>query len=111
MEEKKAKQVKMNVTGNGGGAKQQKLTYEQLNDACNQLFQQNQYLVKQLKELDMANSFKRLDYLFKVLDSFSAANKVNVVTFDPAFVESCIKEIQDAMTIKEEEEPKEEVKE
>ena len=30
----------------------QKLSYEQLNDACNQLFQQNQRLVKRNNELE-----------------------------------------------------------
>lgn len=101
MEEKKnGKVVAMNTAKKDN--KQQKLTYEQLNDACNQLFQQNQYLAKQLRELNMANSFKRLDYLFKVIDSYVEATKVNVVTFDPAFVEDCIKEITEAMTIKDE---------
>lgn len=107
MEEKKSKVV--NMKGNEQ-PKQQKLTYEQLNDACNQLFQQNQYLTKQVRELNTYNAFKRLDYLFKVLDSYSTASKVNAVTFDPAFVESCIKEIQDSIEIKEEPD-KEEAKE
>lgn len=88
MEEKKSKVVNIN-TGKAE-SKQQKLTYEQLNDACNQLFQQNQYLVKQLKELDMANSFKRLDYLFKVVELAGTFK-------DADFVNKCIDEIKGAM--------------
>lgn len=90
MEEKKAKKVKLgNKEGN-------KLTYEQLNDACNQLLQQNQQLYRQLKEVDMANMFKRLDYLFKVVE--------NANTFkDGDFLNSCMDEIKEALTIPREE--------
>lgn len=99
MEEKKVKEVKMKpIQGKGQG--QQKLTYEQLNDACNQLFQQNQYLLKQVKELNTANYFKRLDYLFKVVEL--------APTFkDADFVNSCIDEIKEAMTLAPEEGDKE----
>lgn len=86
------KEVKMEVkTKNeeGNGA----LTYEQLNNACSQLYQQNQNLIKQIQQLNQTNMFKRLDYLFTVL---------NYATFfDPAFVNSCADEIQSAMTIEE----------
>lgn len=90
MEEKKAKKVKLgNKEGN-------KLTYEQLNDTCNQLLQQNQQLYRQLKEVDMANMFKRLDYLFKVVE--------NANTFkDGDFLNSCMDEIKEALTIPREE--------
>lgn len=97
MEEKKQKETKG-----------RKLTYEQLNEACNQLFQQNQYLAKQLREFNMTNSFKRLDYLFKVVDTYGRYAKGESVTFDPAFVEGCIKEIQDAMIPDAQEEPEKE---
>lgn len=94
MEEKKeGKTVAMNTANKDN--KQQKLTYEQLNDACNQLFQQNQYLAKQLRELNMANSFKRLDYLFKVVELASTFK-------DDEFVADCIDEIKEAMVLKEE---------
>lgn len=72
--------------------KQQKLTYEQLNDACQQLFQQNQQLLRQLKEQNMVNMFKRLDYLFKVVE-FADTFK------DADFVNGCLDEIKGAMTI------------
>lgn len=73
----------------------QKLTYEQLNEACSQLYQQNQNLLKQLQQANMVNMFKRLDYLFQVL-------KYNTL-FEEGFVSNCLNEIQDAMTIQQEE--------
>jgi hypothetical protein len=73
----------------------QKLTYEQLNEACSQLYQQNQNLLKQLQQANMVNMFKRLDYLFQVL-------KYSTL-FEEGFVSNCINEIQDAMTIQQEE--------
>lgn len=97
--------------GEMAGQKQQRLTYEQLNDACQQLFQQNQQLLKQLKEQNMINMFKRLDYLFKVVELDGATHYDSDVRFDHDFVKSCIGEIQDAMTIKDEHDGKEEAKE
>lgn len=97
MEEKKTKTVNMRASQ---GEQEQKLTYEQLNDACQQLFQQNQYLVKELKEANMTNVFKRLDYLFRVLES--------APSFDNTFVKQCASEIQEALTLKEENNKKEE---
>lgn len=91
MEEKKSKVVSMNGKADG---KQQKLTYEQLNDACNQLFQQNQYLTKQVRELSAYNAFKRLDYLFKVVE--------NSKVFGAEFTKQCMEEIKETITIKEE---------
>lgn len=98
MEKKsKAKEVKMSaVQGGKGQESQQKLTYDQLNDACNQLFQQNQYLVKQIRQLNDSNMFRRLDYLFKVVE-FSEK-------FDAAFVKACSDEITEAVTPVSEEE-------
>lgn len=99
MEEKKTKTVEMQASKKDAttGA-QQKLTYEQLNDACNQLFQQNQQLIKQVRELNIVNAFRRLDYLFKVLE--------HPENFSADFIGSCAQEIEDSMTIPEEpEEP------
>ena len=76
--------------------KEQKLTYDQLNEACAQLYQQNQALTAQIKQMDLTNMFKRLDYLFLVLQHREAFK-------DTQFVENCAKEVQDALTIKEEE--------
>jgi hypothetical protein len=95
MEEKKLKAVQKESE-----EKQQKLSYEQLNEACAQLYQQNQNLARQLQQANLSNMFKRLDYLFKVV-------QYENVFGDRAFVDSCILEIQDALTIREEEENKE----
>ena len=70
------------------------LSYDQLKEVAAQLQHENQQLRSTLVRIDYSNTFKRLDYLFKVLD--------NYVHFDDDFVASCIKEIQDMMTIKEE---------
>ena len=70
------------------------LSYDQLKEVAAQLQHENQQLRSTLVRVDYSNTFKRLDYLFKVLD--------NYVHFDDNFVASCIKEIQDMMTIKEE---------
>lgn len=73
-----------------------KLTYEELENAAHQLSEQSRQLYTRLQEAELSNLFKRLDYLFKVLD-FN--------TFFPEeFVDNCAKEILDIMTI-----PKEEV--
>ena len=103
------KEVKMNVVrseksqGNKNDGKSQKLTYEQLDNACSQLYQQNQNLIRQIRQIDQVNMFKRLDYLFMVLKYESAFK-------DADFVNSCIDEIKEAMTIPAPEETKEEKK-
>ena len=78
----------------------QKLSYEQLNNYCMELFQENQRLVQQNRQLYTANAYKRLDYLFKVLE-FSAIIK------DAEFINSCIEEIKDAIVIPDEASEKE----
>lgn len=65
-----------------------KLSYEELENVANNLY-------ARLQSADMANMFKRLDYLFKVVKYKEA--------FTPAFVESCIAEIEGVMTIPSEE--------
>lgn len=80
--------------------KEQKLTYEQLNNICSELYQQNQVLRKQLQEANLNNMFKRLDYLFKVVEYSNAFG-------DPEFIGNCIEEIKDAIVIKEPEKEEE----
>lgn len=90
-EQSKAKQINMNADIGKSETKQQKLTYEQLNDACNQLWQQNKQLVARNRELESFAMNKRLDYLFKVLE---LSNQ-----FSSDFVGNCSSEIEQAMTI------------
>lgn len=94
MEEQKnnktAKTVAMNTKEAKGAPK--KLSYEELNNYCMEVFQENQRLMQQLKQLYTANAYKRLDYLFKVLE-FAPVIK------DADFINSCIEEIKDAIAI------------
>jgi hypothetical protein len=72
--------------------KEAKLDYDKLNAIAHQLSEQNNQLYSQLKTLN--NIFKRLDYLFKVVE--------NAPVFEEEFLDGCIKEIQELMTPEEE---------
>lgn len=91
MEEQKAKTVEMNAS-----QENKKLSYEELNEVCMRLEQQNQYLVRELQKANLTNMFKRLDYLFKVVEHSHSFG-------DAEFVGNCIEEIKEAMTINTEE--------
>ena len=77
-----------------------KLTYEQLENVCHQLSEQSRTLYQQLQEASMENFFKRLDYLFKVVD--------NAIAFTSRgyqdFISKCVEEIVSSMKIPEPEE-------
>lgn len=72
-----------------------KLSYEELENVAKQLSDQSEMLYMKLQEANMTNAYKRLDYLFKVLE--------NEVSFKEDFVEKCAEEIVAIMTIPEEE--------
>ena len=72
---------------------EKKFTYEELNDIASQLSQQNQQLYQQLQRANMNNMFKRLDYLFKVVE--------NGHMFNSEFLDKCISEIEDTITVEE----------
>ena len=81
-----------------------KLTYEQLEQVAVQVSNQNKELVQKLQEANLFNAFKRLDYLFNVLQYKDA--------FNAEFVAKCAAEIEASLTIqKTEEKPEEGVKE
>lgn len=61
-----------------------KLSYEELENIANNLY-------ARLQQADMSNMFKRLDYLFKVIE--------NIDYFPSEFGEHCKEEIVDIMTI------------
>lgn len=67
-----------------------KFTYEQLEQIAGSLSTQVQQLTNRLQESNMFNMFKRLDYLFKVLELSSK--------FNEDFVNKCIKEVEEIMT-------------
>lgn len=96
-EQNKAKTVSMN--GSAKPKERKPLTYEQLNDACNQLWQQNKQLVTRNSELEQFAINKRLDFLFKVLQYSN--------NFSSDFVVSCVSEIEEALTIPQSQEEKE----
>ena len=70
---------------------EKKLSYEELENVANNLY-------ARLQQADMSNMFKRLDYLFKVVE--------NVDNFPQEFTKHCVDEIVNIMTI-----PTEETKE
>ena len=75
--------------------KTQKMSYEELEKVASQLSQQAQQLYARLQQAEMSNMFKRLDYLFKVLEMYKM--------FDDKFVYNCTKEIVEFMTPSDEE--------
>ena len=79
-----------------------KLSYEELENVCHQLSDQSQTLYRKLQEANLSNMFKRLDYLFAVLE--------NAKQFPPEFTQKCADEIMASMTIPEEPEETEETK-
>lgn len=90
MEEQKEKDIKMQPEAERPG----KMSYEQLENVAHQLSEQAKQLYTQLQNANMSNMFKRLDYLFKVVE--------NSHMFKLDFVNKCINEIEDFMTIPEE---------
>ncbi len=97
MEEQKEKVVEMKPQVK----RPEKLAYEKLENVAHQLSEQNRQLFAKLQELNMVNMFKRLDYLFKVVE--------NGHMFDQDFLEKCIAEIESLMTVPEQEEEPETV--
>lgn len=93
MEEQKKKIVEMKKPH---VQRPEKMSYEQLENVAHQLSEQNRQLFAKLQELNMANMFKRLDYLFKVVE--------NGHMFKQDFFEKCIAEIENLMTVPEQEE-------
>lgn len=92
MEEQKKKVVEMKSQVQ----RPEKMSYEQLENVAHQLSEQNRQLFAKLQELNMTNMFKRLDYLFKVVE--------NGHMFKQDFFEKCIAEIESLMIVPEQEE-------
>lgn len=82
-------------------SQQEKPTYEQLMDYVTQVNQQNQMILKEseflkesLKQMNIDGAIKRLQLLFKVVEMKTQ--------FPKAFVETCISEIVELLSIPEE---------
>lgn len=77
-----------------------KMSYEQLENVAHQLSEQVRQLYAKLQESNLENMFKRLDYLFKVIE--------NAHAFNEEFFFKCTSEIESLMTLPDnEDEPKE----
>ena len=92
MEEQKKKVVKMQPATKD--ERPEKMSYEQLENVAHQLSEQAKQLYMKLQAANMSNMFKRLDYLFKVVE--------NGHMFKQDFLEKCIAEIEEIMTVPEE---------
>ena len=86
MEEKK-KEVKHPAT------QKEKLSYEELENIAHQLSEQSRVLAQRLQEANLNNTFKRLDYLFKVLE--------NHAFFREDFLDEATGEIEELIRIPE----------
>lgn len=73
--------------------KTQKMSYEQLEQVAHQLSEQTRQLYSQLQQVNLNNMFKRLDYLFRVVENFRH--------FDTKFVTKCVNEIKELLTVPE----------
>lgn len=92
MEENREAKVEMQPTPEA--ARPEKMSYEQLENIAHQLSNQAKQLYAKLQEANMVNMFKRLDYLFKVVE--------NAHAFNEEFVAKCVTEIEELMTVPEE---------
>lgn len=99
MEEQKGKVVEMQTTTTKEAERPEKMSYEQLENIAHQLSEQTEQLYMKLQAANMSNTFKRLDYLFKVVE--------NGHMFKQDFLEKCIAEIEEIMTVPEETEKEE----
>ena len=94
MEEQKGKVVDMQPTAKEI-ERSEKMSYEQLENVAHQLSEQAKQLYMKLQDANMNNIFKRLDYLFKVVE--------NGHMFKQDFLDKCITEIEELMPVPEEE--------
>ena len=95
MEEQKKKVIEMKPQVQ----RPEKMSYEQLENITHQLSEQNRQLFAKLQELNVVNIFKRLDCLFKVIE--------NGHMFKQDFLEKCVVEVENLLTIPEQEEESE----
>ena len=107
-EQKKGKEIKMNPSTNKQD--NMKLSYDQLKEIADKLWNDNKYLQKELQQAaEFARTINRLDYLFKVVELTSQYDsKIDYPCFARDFVEECIAEIQNALVEPKKEEKSEE---
>jgi len=72
-------------------AKNEKMSYEQLENIAHQLSEQNRNMYAKLQELQGNMMLKRLDFLFRVLE--------NEKMFPDEYIDSVVDEIRESLTI------------
>ena len=87
-------------SGTASADRPEKMSYEQLENVAHQLSEQARQLYAELQKANMTNIFKRLDYLFKVVE--------NAHAFNEEFVAKCVAEVEELITVPENEEEAEE---
>lgn len=92
MEEQKGNVVEMQPTSKET-ERSEKMSYEQLENVAHQLSEQSRQLYMKLQAANMNNMFKRLDYLFKVVE--------NGHMFNQDFLTKCVSEIEELMAVPE----------
>ena len=92
----------VNKKENKVAAKQEKLSYDELNQVSQQLFQENKMLRTKVQELSVEAFYKRIECMFKVVELASV--------FSKEFVERTIQEIETVMKAEEEQKAEEEKK-
>lgn len=92
----------VNKKENKVAAKQEKLSYDELNQVSQQLFQENKMLRTKVQELSIEAFYKRIEFMFKVVELASV--------FPKEFVERTIQEIETVMKAEEEQKAEEEKK-
>lgn len=97
-EVKEEKNVKEGIDTNNNVVKE-KMSYEELSNVAHQLSEQAKILYTKLQEANMTNAFKRLDYLFKVLEN----SKLYFEYGKTEFVNAAMDEIQAIITLPQEE--------
>ena len=89
MEEQKGKVVEMQPTTKET-ERPEKMSYEQLENIAHQLSEQAKQLYMKLQAANMSNMFKRLDYLFEVVNKDNPYLSVD-------FKKQCANEIETLM--------------
>ena len=79
--------TKKNISARAQVKEEKKYTESEFNAACNQMYQR---LMKEIQMRDMTNMFKRMDFLFKVIE--------NKECFNESFIRECVEEIEIALT-------------
>lgn len=94
--EEKSKEIKMEPNKAGENQEKQKLSYDELKELAQKVFDENRYLTNELyKARQTIGMFNRLDYLLRIVEVNNSAKDWR---FDDDFIHMCMHEIETAMT-------------